>query len=329
MNKKFFEGLLFLSFAVGWVLAPSTSSARFTMAADYDGICSELPTPGDHLGSECRCKGVADVVASASCRRVTWDGVSMCTGYELGTPCSGGGVNPLDDVYELKIPVEIQDSVFVDLYEIEGGDTSSPHDYSAAYEFHHLYDSTRVVYTFAELWQSTERLELANWNFEVYEKDKTAAELSTLSRSKSFTITGDTISYYREISWFDHRPGHRVQLANNFYCTDTLTYVVSFVNEVTQQRIEVQRLTVTGDGNGHIMTGGGLPMAVVRWVPPTSWEGVSAYVDLELAVEGSGLFNPAKWGSIVGNISHSLKEPFYSGYYQQFNQPYQIGGTIE
>ncbi|MCB0714167.1 MAG: hypothetical protein KDD67_17720 [Ignavibacteriae bacterium] len=249
----------------------------------------------------------------------------MCTGYEVGTPCDGNGVDPIEPEFK----VEIQDSVFVNLLPLEGSDTLTARDFSAAYEFHNLYDSCRVIYTFSELWQEEERLELSNWDYEHFEKNKNAAQLSALSRSKSFVVTGDTVSYFRSVKWFDPRSGKRQQLVDNFYCTDSLTYIVSMVNELTSARIEVERLLVVSDGSGHIMTSGGLPIAVRKWVPPTGWNGVSAYVDIEITVEGSGLFDPARKDDIVGRLSRALEEPFYSTYYSQFNVSYEVEEEIE
>ena len=106
-----------------------------------------------------------------------------------------------------QVPVEIQDGVTISPVG-ENGDTLSPDSFWANYTFHHLYDSCRVIYQFVELAQGKERIELANWVNQRYEKTKTASELSDMSRSKSFVISGDTISYAHSVRWFDPRLGY-------------------------------------------------------------------------------------------------------------------------
>ena len=216
--------------------------------------------------------------------------------------------------------VEIQDGVKVDPTG-ETGIVYPADEFWASYSFYHLYDSVQVSYHFVELAQGNNRIELANWSEEGYEKNKSALELSNISRSKSFVVSGDEISYCHHVKWFDYRPGYRQQLVDNFYCDGVLTYTVSAVNESTAERIDIEVLTIEGDGSGHILTTGGVPIEVVEWTPPASWNGVSAYIDITLTVSGDDL-SISRRDRVAGRASTALTEPFYSDYYKQFNEPF-------
>ena len=226
------------------------------------------------------------------------------------------------------VPYTLQDGVEVNLYSFEEGKVLSPDRFWVAYTFHTLYDSCRVIYWFTELKQGDERLPIANWVKDRYEKGRTAEDLSAMSRSESFVVTGDAVSYYHAVEWFDPRPGKREQLVDNFFCPDTLTYRIVAVNETTTESIVIEELEVR-ENNGHIWTSGGLPLAEISWDPPASWEGQSVYIDVQLELDGPGLFNPARSDEITGPLSVQLDEPFYSGYYEQFNESHPPVGDVE
>ena len=226
------------------------------------------------------------------------------------------------------VPYTLQEGVEVNLYSFEAEKILSPDEFWVTYAFHNLYDSCRVVYWFTELKQGDMRLAIDYWVRDRYEKEKNAEDLSAISRSKSFTVTGENVSYCHAVEWFDHRPDKRIRLVDNFYCPDTLTYTIRAVNETTGDRQILERLTVRSN-DGRMWASGALPIALVEWKPPTSWTGQTAYIDIQLGVEGPGLFNPARSDEITGPLSVQLEEPYYSEYYEQFNQSYPPSGTVK
>ena len=323
MNSSFFLSLsLFL-----FLLVPTDGAARFAMSGGADLLCRELPTSGDPLGSDCMCKGTDLQLQNGTCRRHTWGVLSVCIGQTVGSNCGQSSGNS-GESGSVVVPCTLQDGVVVNLYNAETDELLSPGDFWVSYAFHTLYDSCRVVYWFTELKQGDARLVIDNWIEDQYETEKTPEELSAISRSASFVVTGEEISYYHALEWFDHRPGKRVQQVDNFYCPDSLTYRIRAVNETTEASIVIEELDVRSNEN-RVWTSGGLPLAAVRWDPPSGWTGQTAYIDVQIEVEGPGLFNPARSDEVTGPLSVQLSEPYYSGYYEPFNQNFPPGGSVE
>ena len=291
------------------IVFPGLSFARFDINGDPDYACVELPTAGDPLGSTCKC-------FTTTFREFVWSGISICVGKKAGEDCDKPAITGYD--------FNIQDSVMVNPVS-EGGIIYSASDFWAAYNFHHKYDSTHVIYRFMELTQGSNRIELANWDHEGYETGMTPSELSAISKSKPFVVTGQQIRYCHVVEWFDPRSGYRTQEVDNFYCKDTLTYVIKAVNETTQQSVTIETLTFWSDGS-HIIITGGNPIAVVQWTPPSTWNGQSAHIKIDLSQSGSGAYNPARHDLVSGRGSTALTESYYSAYFEDFNESYSGGG---
>lgn len=213
--------------------------------------------------------------------------------------------------------IEIQDGVFVRRVINHGADTLPLNaNIAAAYIFEREYDSTcRIQYTFTECRINAMRPRLATWKF----RQQITAPVSALtdsSRTDPFkVVAGDTITFYRELIWYDSKTGRRD--IDNFCSPDTLDYVVELVRWTTGHR------TVMLDSLGILARSApGAPtlygmrpvMAKVAYVVPRSLDGDTVFVRVRPYVRGHGVGTFVRCDGVGVNRSDALALPFWQAY---------------
>ncbi|MEO5929193.1 MAG: T9SS type A sorting domain-containing protein [Candidatus Kapaibacterium sp.] len=206
--------------------------------------------------------------------------------------------------------VQIDDSVAV--YRIDRlGDTTNPLDISQAYTYTMMYDSTsRVDYTITECRKNSARIKLKTW------KDGRAvnahnAVLSFQSATDTFTVyTGDTVRFYRELGWLDPTASGGRD-TNNYRALDTLNYTVELVRKSNHQRVarldSLGALRRTTPGVP-VLYGDRPLMAIVKYIVPSSLNGVQVYMRTLLYSNGSGQYWFVRKDNFTIGLSHRVED---------------------
>lgn len=216
--------------------------------------------------------------------------------------------------------VEVQDSIFVK--RILAGDTIPASEFlvSASYQYEMIYDSTsRVGYIFSECRHNGTRPRLLAWS---YRRLVTApiAKLNDSSRTEDFAIsTGDTVSFYRELRWYN--PKNHRQDTNNYYSPDTLDYAVELVDAANGERLKLLDSlgALPSPSPGVPVFYGTRPIiALARYIIPSSMNGKMAFVRVLLYARGDGAYNPVRLDMPTIGISKSVDSPNLGSYLQKF-----------
>ncbi len=199
-------------------------------------------------------------------------------------------------------------------------DTIPAEWFCAGYDFQMFTDTTCVTeYTFTGCKRNGVRVPLEHWkngravNF--------AAELLAYnSRSAEMTLNGgDTLSFYRELSWMD--PRFNRQLLNNYRSNDTLTYVVELVNSADDTRlalldsIGIMPCPTLGTPTIH----GTRPiMAHVFWIAPSAYSGVKAFIRVRPIAMGTGDYFFTRKEVMSVGLWRRLQDPYWANYLSQW-----------
>lgn len=193
------------------------------------------------------------------------------------------------------------------------GDTLPAHVFSPAYLFTMAYDTTsHTEYRFTETRRNGQPIPLMNW------KDKRtvhmdARQLSFNSRTADFAIApGDTISFYRELSWIN--PVTRGQFLDNYYALDTLDFTAHLVRLVDGAPLalldSIGILDRQAVGSPRIYGTHPL-MSVVRYVVPPTIDADSAFIGVTVRARGSGPHHFVRRDDITVRFSQRLEDPDY------------------
>lgn len=175
------------------------------------------------------------------------------------------------------------------------------------YWFEMHYDSCRTMYSIGEFKRNSEKLPLANWCYRNVIRSADPATLGDTSRTEPFyVVTGDTISYYRELYWLHDADGFNL---NSYHALDTLDYVVELVDDSTGLRlttldsIGLQR--ETGKGTG-LFYGTGNSAAIVQYITPSLYNQKTVFLRLKLYARGTGLYNMIRFDRMSAGLSARL-----------------------
>jgi len=180
-------------------------------------------------------------------------------------------------------------------------------------------DSTGIVdFTFTDCRRNRELLRIPSW---VYQRRVNASSemIGANSRTAAFPlVTGDTLSFYREINWYPIKRGQNEP--NNFYSRDTLDYSVELVRARDFSRIALlDSLGVLPSFQPSIPRLYGMrPMAaLVKYVVPPELAGSSdsAFIRLVPRARGDGQYDFTRWDDVTVGLSHRVEKPFW----QQLN----------
>ena len=214
--------------------------------------------------------------------------------------------------------VHVQDDVY--LGRVVGSDTLPAGWFSAAYQFDMNYDSQCVVsYDFTECKLNGVRLYLPKW------KDNRVVNappdiLSFNSTTDTFTCrTGDSLAFYREISWVD--PRTRWQTIRNFYSLDTLDYTVELIRLSDSSRVAVLDSfgVMPSPQLGTPQFHGMRPLlAMVEYVIPPELEGEKVFLRILLYHRGEGAYWFTRNDQVMVNWSARRFEPGLQKYMSLF-----------
>ncbi len=216
-----------------------------------------------------------------------------------------------------------------------GGDTLAPEWFSAGYELRMYTDSTCLTeYQFTGCKRNGVRIPLAHWKMN-RAVNYHADILAYNSRTEAITLhEGDTLSFYRELSWKD--PRFNRQALNNYRSHDTLTFAVELAGVADSSRVALldsigimaceQTCAPTIHGSRPIM-------AQVFWVVPESLAGASAFIRVRPQAMGSGEYFFTRKEELTVSLWRQLLDPYWTTYlsqWQAFQKSIPLGtGAVE
>jgi len=190
----------------------------------------------------------------------------------------------------------------------------------AAFGFEMQYDSCQVMYRVADFKKNGARLVLSSWCEGQDITDSTDADLGSISRTAAFTLaTGNVLTLYREIAWYD--PAIREQDPDNYYAKDTLDYVVDLINAGSGARlalldsIGVLRRTTRGVPTIYGTTE---LMKIIGYTVPAGLNGIPARIRITPTARGNGDYyfkRTDRWAIDLSNrLSDSDWQDFLDAY---------------
>ncbi len=216
--------------------------------------------------------------------------------------------------------VNVQGNLYISRIS-RGGDTLPASAVIApAFAIEMLYDSTsRVNYLFSECLHNGVKVTLPNWKH-LRLAAAPIAVISDSSHTAPFRVTaGDTVSFYRQLSWYD--PKTKAQKRNNFMSLDTLDYVVELVDASSGRRVAMldslgvlpcsTRCVPTFYGNRPIN-------ALVKYAIPAALNGDTVFVRLKLMARGAGEYYPLRHDISTSGISLNVTSPLGIAYLRQY-----------
>jgi hypothetical protein len=229
-------------------------------------------------------------------------------------------IDSVNAITHPELYIEIQDGIFVSKIINHGEDTLKDDAIvSAAYQYEMIYDSTsRVDYVFTECTKNGWRPRLATWKSGRIVTASFQA-LTDSSRTDPFTVaTGDTISFYRELSWYNPKD-HRQDTAN-FFSLDTLDYAVELID------LKNRRLQLLDSLGVLARTSPGVPvlygmqpiMANISYGIPSSMNGDTVAVRIRLYARGNGQFSQMRNDRFTVNTSHKLGNAYWKSYLEAY-----------
>lgn len=202
-------------------------------------------------------------------------------------------------------------------------DTLPAEWFSAGYQFRMSTDSTSVTdYTFTGCKRNGMRVPLQHW------KDRRAVNfpadiLAYNSRTEVLTLDeGDTLSFYRELSWMD--PRSFSQALNNYRSLDTLTFAVELVRcSDSSHVVLLDSIGVMPCGQQAMCSPtiyGTRPiMAHVFWIAPASLAGTPVFVRVRPLAMGQGEFYFTRVEQMSVALWRRLLDPYWTTYLSQWN----------
>jgi hypothetical protein len=219
------------------------------------------------------------------------------------------------DAYEL-----VQDSDYVLRWYPH--DTIPVHMICASYEFQMAYDSLcDIRYIITEWKRNGIPLKLPKW-IDQRIANAAAEYLSFNSQTDTFTMrAGDTLSFFRMLSWYSLIPGHNDP--DGYVAFDTLDYAVELVRHSDSTRTalldSIGILPRTTPGKPQIY--GSRPfIAPVAYVVPAALDGVKAFMRMRLYHRGSGPYWFTRRDAMTLNLSNIINRPWYNTYMQYFTE---------
>lgn len=216
----------------------------------------------------------------------------------------------------------VQDTLH--LLRIFGNDTVPAERFSASYHYEMVYDSiSHTNYMFTECRKNRSAVNLLHWEYNRMVHGP-AEYLTYNSRSADFLVhAGDTISFYRELRWYD--PIRSRQDTNNYYALDTLDFSVHLVR--TSDGTPIALLDSIGVLPRVVLGApeiyGARPlMAVVEYVVPGAIPGDSAFVGVTVSARGSGIHDFTRHDMVTIGVSERLKRAYYQEYLDIYGRVY-------
>lgn len=237
----------------------------------------------------------------------------------LATP-SWSQIDSINAITHPERYVEVQDGIYISRIINHGQDTlKNDAIVSAAYMYEMIYDSTsRIDYLFTECMKNGWRPRLATWTSGRIRTASFSA-LTDSSRTDPFTVTsGDTISFYRELSWYNPR-NHR-QDTDNFFSLDTLDYAVELTDKKGSRLELLDSLGVLARASPGIpvLYGSRPIMAKVSFIVPPAMNGDTVALRVRLYAHGNGEFYQMRNDRFTVNASHKLDKEYWQGYLKSY-----------
>lgn len=201
---------------------------------------------------------------------------------------------------------------------VVGCDTIPELKVSAAYRFDMQYPNATVVYRAAEFKRNGDRLFLPGWIEGEMWDSWTAEQVGDTSKTEGFVLaTGDTLSFYRELAWYDPDASAMEQTDTNFQSLDTLDFIVELVNAGNGQRLALldSMGVLRRDAPGTPTYYGQRPiLALVNYAVPPAMAGIPAFMRTRLYRRGDGEYEPLRVDEIEFAISDRLTDPGWTDY---------------
>lgn len=185
----------------------------------------------------------------------------------------------------------------------------------ASYGFEMSYDSSFTFYRISDVELNGARVKLETWCPGKNLEGLSNASLSDSSTTIDFDVyTGDSLAFYRDLSWLHYTDSGMVQSLNYYRALDTLDYVVELVEASTGNRlVMLDSLGVLRNVSGTTPSiyGNNLIMAKVDYVVPSTLNGKTVFLRVLLYSRGSGTYyfnRTDRWG--IG-LKRRLVNPFY------------------
>lgn len=171
-----------------------------------------------------------------------------------------------------------------------GGDTISRTKITPMFGFEMLNDTCRTMYRIADVKNNGSPITLYGWCGGQDINDWEANKLSDSTRTNAFSIhTGDTISFYRELAWYN--PIVKEQNPDNYFAKDTLDYSIELIRASTNERIALldsigvlRRVTV----GAPVLYGTHPIIAVVKYGIPSTLNNESVRIRVRVRSRGDG-----------------------------------------
>ncbi|HVZ38576.1 MAG TPA: hypothetical protein VHI13_04820 [Candidatus Kapabacteria bacterium] len=209
------------------------------------------------------------------------------------------------------------------VYLVVGNDTTPRCAVAAGYTFDMLYDSLcRVSYLLSEWRRNGENLNLPKWSLH-RRVNADARLLSFNTTTDTFTCAaGDTLSFYREISWAN--PVTFVRDTDNYASLDTLAFCVELVRVLDSARIAVvDSLGLLAQPvPGRPVFHGSLPLlAVAHYVVPPELAGTRTFMRLLVYHRGTGKYWFTRADEITIGISERIHDSTFVDWINLFDAP--------
>lgn len=185
----------------------------------------------------------------------------------------------------------------------------------AGYGFEMQYDSSQVMYRVAEFKKNGARLILDDWCEGQVILDSTPVALGSISKTDVFTVSsGDVLTLYREIAWYD--PAVYEQEPDNYYADDTLDYVIELINASSGNRMALlDSIGILSRSTRGVPTMYGTTelMKLISYVVPGG-NNVPVRIRMRPQARGNGAFNFKRTDSWGLDLSGRLADTLWQGY---------------
>ncbi len=202
--------------------------------------------------------------------------------------------------------------------------------YAPSYSYEMVYDpACRTQFTFTECKKNGKLLKLLSWNYN--RLVHAPPELMSLnSRTENVLVrTGDTISFYRELEWYN--PQTNRMDTSNYYALDTLDMAVYLVRTIDGKPFLLDSIGILPRTNPGMPTiyGNRPIMALVSYVVPPALNGDSVFVGITIRARGSGPYYFTRMDGVTVGMSERLKNARYHEYLSSFGLVYAKRTLIE
>jgi hypothetical protein len=211
------------------------------------------------------------------------------------------------------------DQTFASYRFSDGSTTITSASIFASWSFGMRSDSGLVTYEISEFRKGSNRLTLVGWCNDSVRRNWTNVQMSDTSRTATFVLgSGDTISFYRELSWYN--PITLKQHPANFYSPDSLYYAVELIGTNGVRKALLDSLGVNSSiPSGSPQLHGTLPiMAVVKYPVPTGFIGDTAMVRVRVYSRGPGAYYFMRRDHMAANLSVQVQDTFWTQYVQSY-----------